>query len=719
MAIAFIKTDKTRWDLAENFDDMKDSPCGIPGYAQGKPIPVISCIGSSRDGKSTLLNNLYKYYSTQSEKAGSPKKTDKPVYPFKSKSGDDVTTNGIDFIDIPGECILMDCQGMALKDAKYDHYLTLMVYQLSDVIILNVRQRLDLQVLNNLLAVFSFLSEIPPESRRPDKPTLVIRIKDFQDFEALEENSEYLNEYVKRWLEKSGDQYDQIKEAFSMAFNIDIVYTEYPKFPPKKSALDLYHKDFEKDNPSFLEACTYIMKIAQSRGTKKNKLLANNAEVRELINTLKNNSKIDYRKLDLYHNITKTELLEYLRDVVNKPPYNDISILSQMDGSLGAYNLYQKKMIDIKDLKHKTYNSKFKDVTLDVKEEVFKKQFDEYFEFCAECKKKNIRLAEALIKPHIDEFNQKFIEGSNPFSDLVNKISNIFTDKRKKLEGELDKIDKNVKESWLRKLDEEKAMLKKIQQDIIAKNNANIKALEDAIRLYSPDMHNQKYTLEELDKQFGGKNYNVQSSQTYETVKSRIRSDLQQIYEKHKRTYFIGADKTISEKKTLDFDLERFIPKEDPYFCWSHKGHRLSDMVFLHNVALDNNMDLVKLYYSPDKCIMFTSVSFTDFYRDQHVQKYFKDYGFLYENLSAFNDVIKIVEDGVGSKKSCKNFGNDDYRKLITDKPALTKVTLKFDNRWSVPQEMINLVKDKLFEAVIAYIREHPKRSDIVFVTSS
>lgn len=67
-----------------------------------KNEPVISCIGTSRDGKSTLLNLIYKTITESND------------LPFISKSGTEVVTNGIDFAIVPDNCILLDCQGMAL-----------------------------------------------------------------------------------------------------------------------------------------------------------------------------------------------------------------------------------------------------------------------------------------------------------------------------------------------------------------------------------------------------------------------------------------------------------------------------------------------------------------------------------------------------------------------------------------------------------------------------
>lgn len=303
---AFIRTNLQTWGLAKDMGvDLMG--CGVPCICEKERIPIISCIGTSRDGKSTLLNIIHKLA------IGPGAHT---TLPFTSRNGHTMVTNGIDYVHVPNTCMLIDCQGMALKDAKYDHFLALIVYLISDTVILNVRQQLDLQVLNNLLAVFSFLSEIPAEHRRKDKPTLMIRIKDFQDCEAYEQNPEYLDEYVSVWLTKSGDQYDHIKEAFRLAFNIEIVVTEYPCFSDKKrKIIDIMNPSFELENPSFVEACQKILscKIADESSVlvrDKNKLL-------KLVADLKKDPNIDFRKLDLYHNIASLDLERYVNNCIN------------------------------------------------------------------------------------------------------------------------------------------------------------------------------------------------------------------------------------------------------------------------------------------------------------------------------------------------------------------------------------------------------------------
>ena len=198
---------------------------------------------------------------------------------------------------------------------------------------MTVRQRLDLQVLNNLLSVFSFLSDIPQEFRRTDKPILIIRIKDFQNIRELKTNKNYLTNLIDKWLEKTDDQYDQIKEVFKQTFTIYPIITLSPKYDDineEYQILDIYSETFAEKNPTFINACEKIYELSNT--FKPCDLLKNN-KMEELVVHLQKNNKIDFRKLDLYHNITRVELLEYCKNVIQQDIYTDKSIINKMDGS--------------------------------------------------------------------------------------------------------------------------------------------------------------------------------------------------------------------------------------------------------------------------------------------------------------------------------------------------------------------------------------------------
>ena len=730
MSLSFIKTDIKQWDLSENFDNgdrIDNTLVGIPGY--DRPIPVIASIGSSRDGKSTLLNILHKYYI----KMVGEKIDILNTYPFKSKNGDMMVTNGIDFLHIHDRCILVDCQGMALKDAKYDHYLTLVVYLISDIIILNVRQRLDLQVLNNLLAVFSFISEIPVENRRRDKPTLIIRVKDFQDFELLENDPHYLKNCVKKWMEKSGDQYDQIKDAFEMAFDIDIVYTEYPKFPPRKSTLDIYHTDFEIDNPSFVNACSHMMRITDSRTLIENKLLTDPANMRELVRSLRANQTIDYRKLDLYHNLTTVELERYVNTDVNIYPYNDTGIIDQMNGSRESYIKYISRMEIINKLEIYIYDTKFKDITAELKTGIFLNWIAKFKSIVGVCEEKNRKFAQKIINPHLDLFKNKFDFETTQFERLVTGILDIFNDAHIVLAHKLELIDFKLASDILQDLNEEKNKLTEIQKEINVLNQSNIHELNEAVRTYDHIGQYKKYTIESINIDMKNQNYNYDSNITYMWVQRKLKEDLRKIHSTYNKIRYIKHNQQIGVSHTLPYSLDTHIPEEDSIFYWSSKAKILTDMIFVSVPCSydfsrpvsgpgprsaqvpQNHIDIVRLHYTDREYIAFTIVAFMAFIKHQTVTKYFEDYGHLYTNSDKIPNIIQTVT-GAFNSSSVSEYESEQYFQIIRVNPEYIDIWVKFNENWKVPQEMVDIVKLDLFRAVNIYIRDHvPNTSNIEF----
>lgn len=573
---AFIRTDikQNTWGLASELG-IDTTLSGIPCSGDDN-VPVISCIGTSRDGKSTLLNII-------NELTRNKNKHNDTSCPFVSRGGNEMVTNGIDYFHIKNKCILMDCQGMALKDAKHDHFLALIVYLISNVIILNVRQQLDLQVLNNMLAVFSFLSEIPPEHQRPDKPILVIRIKDFQDIEEYEEDPNYLDKYVDKWLEKSGDQYDYIKDAFSAAFDIKIVVTNYPEFTDRrKRILDIHDANFESDNPTIIEACNQILEFAENKQPAM--LMKDPEKLRKLISDLRSNNNIDYKKLDLYHNITSLELERYVNQSINIKPYNDDGLEFRMDGSKIAYELYNERKRQIDKLYNETH-AKFKEAAPELRNKSFKKWFEDINKIVDDAKTENMDRALGRIEPYIIKYNNKFnIDHLQHFDKLVHNVHDIFVNARNELTPILDNIDENVrKEIELAIVIEEKRVIS-VQKDIIKKNNALLVAIDKSIIAYNPTNKVHEYIYKEIDSQIANENFNYPMNDTFKLALNKVENDMKIICDKYKKIYLMGKDGNITFVNDANYDISKHTPIVNETNYWLSKGAKLINHIIMTKI---------------------------------------------------------------------------------------------------------------------------------------
>ena len=676
-AKAFIRTNLKEWGLAEKMgnDPMK---CGIPCLHEKERIPIISCIGTSRDGKSTFLNILHKVAIGPGENS---------VPPFTSMNGHAMVTNGIDYVHIPNACMLIDCQGMALKDAKYDHFLTLIVYLISDIIILNVRQQLDLQVLNNLLAVFSFLSEIPEEHRRKDKPTLVIRIKDFQDIEAYEQNPKYLIEYMDVWLTKSGDQYDHIKEAFKLAFTIEIVVTEYPRFSDqKKKTLNVNHPSFESDNPSFIDACQKILsyEIAEQSSV----LIRDPKKLSQLVNDLNANENIDYRKLDLYHNITSLELERYVHKFINIKPYNEDNLFDRMDGSKKAYDLYTDREEKISELYYNVFNVKFKDVAPDLKREIFGEWFAKFGKIINDAKEKNMKLARDKIKPHIDAYNNKYDIGPEHFlGKLTHSIMTILDDAFEILKTHLDCIDTNVRLEIHNMFNKEKKEITKIQKSIIDLNSNQINILEKNIATLNPNNTIYGYLKAEIHAQIQNCEYNCTMENTIASVTMKLRCDIQLIFENYKKTYYLDKNKIVTSTNDMKYDIEKHVPIIDKFRYWSYKESALENHVFMTNINNRNEMDMIS--WNANHGITLFDIKLFD----EVMQMTYSTYVKLWKLPSMLKCKYKFL-------KIDENNYKDQKYKLVK---------IESDD---IPTKLKIIVKNYFYELLMDYVCEHQHVDD-------
>lgn len=518
--------------------------------------------------------------------------------------------------------------------------------------ILNVRQQLDLQVLNNMLAVFSFLSEIPDEFRRKDKPVLIIRIKDFQNFDLLEENPKFLDEYLEKWLAKGDDQFDHVKEAFKMSFNIKIIATEIPTFTNKKHAtIDINDENFQKQNPTFTEACYLI--IEQSTTQSPNILMRDPQKLNYLVKSLIENKNIDHKKLDLYHNITSLELERYVNQKINIEPHNDTSIKNTMDGSVTSYNYYMQRKQMLDELHDATYNIKFKDYPDDLKNQIFDPWFDKYKNFIGECKYINMDKAMKLIAPHINKFNSKY---DGPFSfDLVNAITSIFSDKKQMLMIELNKIDLNVKNDLMKQIDDEFIQLTEAQKEIERLNSEQEKLIQELIVKHDINESLKKLTRHIIDNMT---NFNEPIRVTFAGVVCKIELALKKIHVDNDKLYHLDKNKRITSSPQMKYNIDSLIPSLNDFekLYWEMKNKKLTDMIIIKGVT-----------YNANPGINFVSI---DLFQDIVFEMTENSYELIYKNVVKKLEQYTVFRDQIEAP-------------LIIEGPNQKRLNIRIPNSWT------------------------------------
>jgi hypothetical protein len=573
-SISFIRTNQEEWFIPETGS--------IPTIMDS--IPVVSVIGTSRDGKSTSLN-LYANWLINKLNFKSGFESD--FHPFNSSQSDSIVTNGIDWFEIPNGAMLIDCQGMQLADAKHDHYLMLITYLFSNLIILTVRERLDLQVLNNCLGVFSFLSEIPDQYKRVDKPILLIRIKDFPSKNKL--NGDYLQGLVSTWLKKSHDQYDQIKEAFANCFDIKITATLHPVGINDDGEIDIHDPQFLQQNPSWNDFCSLIWSL--SKDQIRPNILASGEEIKMLCDQLKINKTIDWTKLDLYHQIKENELRKYLQDELGGDPFNDKTIWDLMDGTINAELLYKTRDKLIQTTKHKVYMEKFKDVPPSIKAEVFDHKFNSMDQIVQTARSMNHLAA----TKNISQAEHQYLSAFETNTDWDNFCSNILEFMNKVANNfitELKLVDSEIYNRWIEIIDRDKVELASLALEISSLNKTHMKNICEKIQSYDPNqmllINTKKYLTEIImDKKI----YSEPIDQSISNIIKPINTSICEIFQSNDLTYHLDQKKQIvSSSSHLKYDpndwhIDPFTNSEYIDYFWETKAEIFSSMGIIQDTG--------------------------------------------------------------------------------------------------------------------------------------
>jgi hypothetical protein len=528
MSKSFIKPDDSGLKICENIPTLK------------KNTPVIACIGSSRDGKSTSLN-LYLNYILH--KTGNTKNL--PNEPFITSDSDQATTIGIDFYH-EDTCLLIDCQGMALGNAKYDTHLALITYLISDVLILTVRNRLDLIALDHLKDMFSFLHQIPSWACRQTKSKLLIRIKDFAVNNEFRKKGEiYLRELLDEWLtpkkSNSQDQYSKLRNVIKETFEIHIVITIQPKTHTDARGydlpIDIYNESFNTLNPTFNNFCDKIYELSQN--VTKNELLFSPDKLNQLIDNIINNKNIDCDRIDQYTMINTIDVIRYIESNINIHPFISMFDQNLITGlEIGSSTVDQReKMID--ELYEDVYNKKFKDLEDNIKLKELKPIFDKIYNIVKEARQNNINAAEALIKIPYETYLFRHKQLTNVSGEellgVYNRSKIIFFEK-------LLTLDRHVQTKYKKYIDAEKLQIDYLINTVERMDKGVLLEIDNSVKKYDTRTKFIEYCDKYISEITNAKkNYNIALKELYDICLNEIKKNLDYIYKEKYGKYYITA----------------------------------------------------------------------------------------------------------------------------------------------------------------------------------
>ena len=370
---------------------------------------IITVIGRARLGKSSLLNIIYSYLT------GTEQET------FKSSSSVKHVTHGIHYYCYDKlNLLILDSQGLDYSDSSNDHKILLFCYSISDMIIYNDKNIFNNSSLNCLCQLSSFVNRIENINI---KPILVIRIADYD----LDDN---IDDVIKITLEHQNDQYDNIRNAMTTLFSTIIgLQTNHLDKSDMINMKSHKYLDILKNKENNYEEC--IRKTLSLLDLVSFKKLTLNT-LNTLIYNINNNININYMVLDIYTQISKTQILEFIISIP-KFAYHIISV----DGSQDDYEqVYMPRFLQYQNIMN-DFDTKFKLLPDNIKNN-YRIDIDNKLKEPLECAMKEIIMKATKLKDiilwtdsrikigdtQIEEFNITKIEEF--YSYCITKISHIY-----------------------------------------------------------------------------------------------------------------------------------------------------------------------------------------------------------------------------------------------------------------------------------------------------
>jgi hypothetical protein len=265
-------------------------------------IKIITVIGRARLGKSSLLNIISAYVNGEEREV------------FKSSASIKHVTQGIQYYYYDKlKILIMDSQGLDYSDSSNDNKILLFCYSISDIIIYNDRNIFNNSSLNSLCQLTSFVNQI---ENITTKPILLIRIADYE----LDEN---INEIIQMTLMHQNDQYDNIRKAMTTLFSeIKGLHTNYLERSDIINMKEHKYTGILKNTTNNYFNCVSNI-IDMTLSLKPKNININFLQL--LVDNINNNKNINYHALDIYTQISKNQILEFMV-AIPKDAFDNIKV---------------------------------------------------------------------------------------------------------------------------------------------------------------------------------------------------------------------------------------------------------------------------------------------------------------------------------------------------------------------------------------------------------
>ena len=378
----------------------------------------------------------------------------------------------------------------------------------------------------------------------------------------------------------------------------------------------------------------------------------------------------------------------YIKLNINIYPYIDKEIIKEVDGTLLFYNRYIERLNLINELKVKVYE--LTDISDENKKKYFDKEFNKFYKIVNDCKNFNKRKAESIIKEHLDElyiFFDNYIKNYNDIVDInfIDNLLSLYKEKQNDIEVILNTLDLQVKNIYVREINENYINLKNIKSDIEEADNDKNKLIKLLIKNY--DISDTYYNKFEIFLQNINNNSDFVILENIDNIVLNIHeeivNDIQNILDINnsnividKKLYFFHTTKVqlLEWKKTYrcdikieDYITEKNIPED---FVSIIKGNinSLFDKLGLLNSTLNsNNFEYINI------------IKFKSFDKINYMTLNFYEYFFLdFINTFIDNNKFVILDNyslGINNNILKNKINNENklyYHNIIKDKFNLT-----------------------------------------------